>query len=94
MNDLEIESLGKKLQTARLSVTQLPDGNSVALDLYGRQVLTFNETGHFILQQLMGGNLTHQALIGALKSEFEVDATTAGKDIDAFLATLAQHLNR
>lgn len=50
-------------------------------------MLRLNGTGKF-LWELLGTDVTRDALIEALVAEYEIDAETASRDIDAFLTSL------
>ncbi|MBR3739832.1 MAG: PqqD family protein [Clostridia bacterium] len=51
------------------------------------QIMTLNETGAFLWEILEKG-AEKQDLVDALLREYDTDAETAGKDVDAFLAQL------
>lgn len=53
-------------------------------------MMTLNETGVF-LWNLLSEEQTQPELVEALRSEFEVDADRAAKDIDTFIALLKEN---
>lgn len=52
-------------------------------------VLNTNEVGAFLLEQLKN-EITFEELVQSLASEFEVDISTAKKDVTDFVAKLLQ----
>lgn len=52
-------------------------------------IMTLNETGNFLWEKLVDG-ATKEELVAAMLAEYEVDAETAGADIDRFLAKLEE----
>lgn len=52
-------------------------------------IMTLNETGFFLWERLLDG-ATREELIEAILSEYDVDADTAGADIDRFLKKLEE----
>ncbi len=52
-------------------------------------IITLNETGYFLWDQLMGG-ATREELLSVMLSEYEVDEQIAAADIDRFLARLEE----
>ncbi len=89
---LTIEALSKILASDRLTHTILADNTSVLLNVNGMRILSLNETGSFLVEAIKGGAQTEQQLVAALRREFEVDETTALRDIAQFLDTLEKHL--
>ena len=53
------------------------------------QIMSLNETGAFLWEILEKG-AERQDLVGALLKEYDTDAETAGKDVEAFLAQLRE----
>jgi hypothetical protein len=64
------------------------DGEIVALDDRSMQYLGANPVGALIWRELVDGT-TRDALIARVVGEFEVDESTAGTDVDAFLAQMS-----
>ncbi len=54
-----------------------------------RGLITLNETGEFIWEQL-NDEKTEQELVEAILSEYDVDRETAEKDVHAFVDTLKE----
>lgn len=54
-----------------------------------RGLITLNETGEFIWEQL-ANEKTEQELVEALLGEYDVDRQTAEKDVHAFVDTLKE----
>lgn len=65
------------------------DGEMVILDLAASTYLTTNRTGTFLLRQLVV-ECSHDELVAALTTEFQVDRETASHDVSAFLDLLRQ----
>ena len=63
------------------------EGEVVALDVRSSQYLAINRTGA-VLWPLLAAGTDRDALVGAVVREFDVDAETAGRDVDAFVAAL------
>lgn len=53
------------------------------------QIMTLNETGAFLWRMLTDG-AEKDELVSGLIGEYEVDAETAEKDVDAFIAQLRE----
>ncbi|SDX79303.1 PqqD family protein [Eubacterium barkeri] len=64
----------------------VPFGDAV-LNFQG--MITLNDTGAFLWQQLAQG-CTLTELMEALVEEYEVDRTTAARDVEAFISKMAQ----
>jgi hypothetical protein len=84
--------LSRLLSSEELTQTRLADATGVILDVDTLQVFSLNETAMFLVEAMRGGATTREALVARLVEEFEVDETTAGADIDAFIAELVRHL--
>lgn len=54
-----------------------------------RGLITLNETGEFIWEQL-NDEKTEQELVEAILSEYDVDRETAERDVHAFVDTLKE----
>ncbi len=54
-----------------------------------RGLITLNETGEFIWEQL-NDEKTEQELVEAILSEYDVDRETAERDVHAFVNTLKE----
>lgn len=53
-------------------------------------MVTLNETGSFLWEQLTEPNADRDTLIAALIAEYEVDEETASRDVDAFIVKLRE----
>lgn len=84
------ELYAKKSQFATRNVgTELvlvPLKNNVA-DM--NALYTMNETGSFIWDHIDGTN-TEEAIVLALKAEFEVEETEARRDLEGFLRSISE----
>ena len=65
------------------------DGEIVALDLGASAYVAVNRTGTVIWPALVKGAQREQ-LVAQLVERFEIDEATAARDLDAFLAQLAE----
>lgn len=63
------------------------DGEMVILDLASSTYLTTNLTGTFLLQQLVEDR-SHDDLVDALVTTFDIDRTRADRDATAFVDLL------
>jgi len=61
----------------------------VVLDERSSQYLAVNKTGA-VLWPLLTAGASRDELLARLGREFEVDGATAGRDLDSFLAALAE----
>ncbi len=61
----------------------------VALDLESSTYLTVSDVGATIWPLLAGGT-TRGEMLEAILARFDVDAETAGRDLDAFVAALRE----
>ena len=89
---LAIDTLSRILASERLTHTILADNSSVLLNINGMRVLSLNETGCFLVEAIKRGARTEAQLAAALRREFEVDETTARRDVEQFLSVLERHL--
>lgn len=64
----------------------VPTGSQLDLNM----MITLNETGKFLWQQLQQ-EVDRQALIAALLGEYDVDEATAEQDVDDFVEKLERH---
>lgn len=87
MNDLS--DLAAIFSSSRVNRTQLPDGTGVVLDIVSRQVMSLNETGQFVVEQLAAGVSDEQQLVQRMVTHFHVDAGQAGRDLATFVARLS-----
>lgn len=83
-----VANLAQQLQHSDYSVTTLPDGSAVLLDLRGESVLTFNGTAAFMLACMREG-ADEAAITQKVVQKYEVDAATARADVVAFIQQLA-----
>jgi hypothetical protein len=65
------------------------DGRIVALDVRTSEYLSINRTGTAVWLALVDGAQRHD-LVVALMSAFGIDEANAGRDLDAFLASLRE----
>jgi coenzyme PQQ synthesis protein D (PqqD) len=77
-----------RLRTEKLEWVET-DGEVVALDETELAYLSANASGSLLWEELAHG-ATHEHLINRLVDVFGIDADTAERDVDAFLADLEQ----
>jgi hypothetical protein len=65
------------------------EGEIVALDVGAAEYVAANPAGATLWHALSGGTSRDQ-LVQALTRDFAVDEETAGRDVDAFVATLRE----
>jgi hypothetical protein len=65
------------------------EGEIVALDLQGSSYFAVNRAGAALWEALAGGT-TREDLVSKLVTEFGIDRDGAARDVDAFLAALAE----
>lgn len=87
-----IETIANLFKSGRLSCTALADRTGVLLRLDGLEVLSLNETALFLVQAMQEGAASEAALVARLVDAFEVDETTAERDVRAFTQLLATSL--
>lgn len=64
------------------------DGEVLALDGESAKYVSANSTGLLLWKALVDG-ATREELAGRLVEEFDIDASSAKRDVDAFVADLA-----
>lgn len=52
-------------------------------------IIRLNESGRYLWEKLQGG-ITEQELLQAMLKDFDIDESTAGRDISAFIAKLEE----
>ena len=65
------------------------EGEVVALDVEAAEYLAANRTGA-VLWRLLADGASHEQLVQALVSGFDVDEATAARDAESFVATLRE----
>ena len=79
----------RRYQAGEFSITTLPDGSGVLLDLAQECLLNFNATGAFMLQGLAQG-LSEDDVVKQVLERYVVDAGTAAADVARFARQLEQ----
>lgn len=79
----DISAPRKNLPTKRLK-----DGTGITLDVEGESVIKTNATATVLLQAISRGVTGVAPLASVLTDQFDVDATTAERDVEAFLTEL------
>ncbi|HET8897228.1 MAG TPA: PqqD family protein [Rhodanobacteraceae bacterium] len=85
---LTTATLAKQLASSDYTITEMPDGTGVLLDLRQEVVMNFNATGMFIVASVTQG-LEAAQIVRRVVERFDVDTDTATRDVDGFLDTLA-----
>lgn len=84
--------LSRLLSSDAVSQTRLADHSGVILDIDSLRVFSVNQTGMCLVEALRDGVEDHEGLVSRVVEEFDVDADTAAKDVDAFIEELAHYL--
>jgi hypothetical protein len=92
LDTMDLKRLGSLLRSEKYSQTKLADGTGVLLNVDGLRVLTLNETGMFLVEEIQGGVDDLSTLVGRMATEFDVDDITAKKDVEGFLSELGDTL--
>ena len=84
----ELRDLADILSSSRVSRTRLPDGTGVVLDVVGRNVVSLNVTGEFVIEQLAKGLADEDEMVRRMVAEFRTDDYSARRDLESFVARL------
>jgi len=85
---IDITAIGRWLVNDQITDTVLEDGSGVLLDLEGRQVLSLNDSGMWLVQHLRAGELGFDVLIDGLMACYAVPREVAVGDVVRFLRDL------
>lgn len=88
----ELRDLADIMPSSRVSRTRLPDQTGVVLDIVGLNVMSLNETGQFVVEQLARGLADEDEMVRRMVAEFKVDELTARRDLGAFVVRLRELL--
>lgn len=88
----ELRDLADLMSSSRVSRTRLPDQTGVVLDIVGLHVMSLNETGQFVVEQLARGLADEDEMVERMVAEFKVDALTARRDLGVFVVRLRELL--
>lgn len=88
----ELRDLADLMSSSRVSRTRLPDGTGVVLDIVGLHVMSLNETGQFVVEQLARGLADEDEMVRRMVAEFKVDELTARRDLGVFVVRLRELL--
>jgi len=92
MSDVVSDDLIDRLRNGDAGPTVLPDGSGVMLDFDGHQVLSLSKTGVSLVQQILSGVHSVDALARGLEERFDVSFEQAREDTAAFLEQLTRSL--
>lgn len=90
MTTTNINNLKLAISSPSLTITKLSDGTSVLLDIEGNQVLSFNQTGAYIIDCLYNDMDSIEDISSALSSEFDISPDEAKRDIQDFISELSK----
>ncbi|MGV8042275.1 MAG: PqqD family protein [Thermoanaerobaculaceae bacterium] len=90
----ELRDLADLMSSSRVSRTRLPDQTGVVLDIVGLHVMSLNETGQFVVEQLARGLADEDEMVRRMVAEFRVDELTARRDLGVFVVRLRELLPR
>lgn len=87
LSDVDVGRLGALLRSGRIVRTGLADQSGVMVDTAGMQMLSLNETGMILVEEIASG-AGLDALVERLVREFRVSGDTARQDVERFLGEL------
>lgn len=87
-----MDNFARRCKAGELSITTLPDGSGVLLDLEHEVLLNFNATGAFMLACLAEG-LDEADVVARVLERYEVDQDTAHADVAQFMDQLARAIS-
>ena len=87
-----LRQLREVLASDRCTRRRLADGSGVLVDVERMRVLTLNETGMLLLEEIAAGADSAGALERRLTTDFEIDAGTARRDVEELLGELERLL--
>jgi hypothetical protein len=88
LSDANVARLGALIRSDRFSRAKLTDMTGVMVDAVGMRMLSLNETGMFLVEELVSG-LGVEALVEGLVREFNVSSPVAREDLEKFLEELS-----
>jgi hypothetical protein len=88
----ELSDLAAIFSSVRVTRTRLPDNTGVVLDVAGRHVLSLNETGQFVVEQLATGLGDEAEMVRRMVAAFKVGEEGARRDLGLFVARLRELL--
>ncbi|HQR65942.1 MAG TPA: PqqD family protein [Thermoanaerobaculia bacterium] len=92
LSEADVARLAEVLRSSRFSRARLTDGTGVMTDAASMRMLSLNETGMFLVEELVAG-LGAEALVDRLVTEFSVSASDAHRDLEKFLVELDGFVN-
>ncbi len=84
--------LVRLLSSVAFNRVRLDDRSGVMLDANAIEAYAINQTGMCVVEAIRAGVDDRAGLVRRLTEEFDVDAATAGADIDEFLLDLLDAL--
>jgi hypothetical protein len=87
LSDADVDRLGALLRSDRFSRAKLTDKTGVMIEAERMRMLSLNETGMFLVEELVSG-LGLEALVEGLVREFRVSGPVARQDVERFLGEL------
>lgn len=91
VSEIDVRRMGALLGSGRLVRTVLADRSGVMVDTEGMRMLSLNETGMFLVEEISSG-VGLEGLVQRLVEEFRVSRPTARKDVERFLEELTGFL--
>ena len=92
MTQSKLDQASKLVNSEALSHTRLADNTGVILDINGRQVLSLNESGMLLLDQIKASPCELDDLVKSLTDEYDISKDIAQADIDTFLSEIIDAL--
>jgi hypothetical protein len=87
-----MDDFARRCKTGELSITTMPDGSGVLLDLAHEVLLNFNATGAFMLACLTEG-MDEARVVTRVLERYDVDQDTAHADVAQFVDQLARAIS-
>lgn len=86
---MSVTALSNLLQQNDYSMTMMPDGSGVLMDLRHETLLTFNGSAALMLSCIQEGE-TEAAMVNRVVQKFAIDEETAATDVSRFVEELAE----
>lgn len=92
MHNRTIEHIRDGLDSGRLNISRLEDGSGVVLDVDRELLLSMNDSGLAIMEDIAAGHVSTAALLEQLVARFDCSPEHADDDLSSFLHRLQSTL--
>lgn len=89
-----LEEIRKALDLPDIMDTRLADGSGVLMNIESRRVVSLNETGLFLLDNIRDGRVGVEQLVEKLTEEFIVSSKDAEEDVKDFIQEISVILKK